>query len=217
MSSLSIELSPSIGCWHHSCRSAVDLSFDPSHIVLKLTSSVPFIGVQWMFSISLYRNVFSLHSISTLSLYSNKHVDQFTVYMCTQPGSRHIDLVSRGRMTKIWRQSDTATMQCRLSIVCFCLSVQTSLKLVSVNAFEANYWRWQKREHTAANRASVIRQALCRSHARFTCTLEDTSRNVPKALISGGSNNRKLFICSLIGKKESNNIRMVTIKSKNLL
>ena len=55
----------------------------------------------------------------------------------------------------------------------------------------------KKREHIAANHASVIRQALCRSHERFTCTLEDTSRNVPKVLISGGSNNRKLFICSL--------------------
>ena len=53
------------------------------------------------------------------------------------------------------------------------------------------------KKHFAANRASVISQALCRSHARFTCKLEDTSRNVPKALISGGSNNRKLFICSL--------------------
>ena len=55
----------------------------------------------------------------------------------------------------------------------------------------------QNKTHIAANRASVISQALCKSHARFTCKLEDTSRNVPKALISGGSNNRKLFICSL--------------------
>ena len=53
------------------------------------------------------------------------------------------------------------------------------------------------RQVIALKRASVIRQALCRSEARFTWRLEDTSRNVPKALISGGSNNRKLFICSL--------------------
>ena len=38
-----------------------------------------------------------------------------------------------------------------------------------------------KNTHIAANRASIIRQVLCRSHARFTCTLEDTSRNVQKA------------------------------------
>ena len=81
-------------------------------------------------SVSLYyhhnRNVFSLHSISTLSLYSNKHVDHcLHVYAARQPAHWPRFLRSDDEnMTSEWHCN---VQCCRWSIVCFFLSVQTSL------------------------------------------------------------------------------------------
>ena len=49
-----------------------------------------------------------------------------SLFTCVRGSRWHIDLIPRGRMTKIWRQNDIAA-SCRWPIVCFFLSVQTSL------------------------------------------------------------------------------------------
>ena len=114
-------ISSSLLCHHYqsscrlwSCRRSVS-SIEPFlYIVLQLTSSAHFIEVQRMFSISLSSSqkecVFTALNINTAAILKQKTNTLTTVYVCrsTRQPVSHIDLIYRGRMTKIWRQSDTA-------------------------------------------------------------------------------------------------------------
>ena len=104
---ISIELS-CIGCQCH--VAARYRLIRASHIVLQLTSSVHFIEVKRMFSISLLSSqkewVFNALKLNTVAILKPTRL---SLFVCTRQPMTHLSHFPRSDV-EIWRQSDTAVM-----------------------------------------------------------------------------------------------------------